>query len=211
MKVLTRFLTAAADPAQFPPAGAPEIAFVGRSNVGKSSLLNSLVGSKIARTSNTPGRTQTINFFQVRRPGKPQPDFLFADLPGYGYARIPKEVTAQWAQFINPYLKHRESLALCLALVDVTIPPQELDIQLLDWLRHVDRRFLLVATKADRISGNQLRHSVQRLSERLDVPLDQIIPFSAKTRTGYDELWRAIKVAAGVEDPGSQDIAKTGS
>ena len=97
MKVLTRFVTSAADPRQFPPAGAPEIAFVGRSNVGKSSLINSLVGSKIAKTSNTPGRTQTINFFQVRRPGKPQPDFVFADLPGYGYARVPQGISAQWA------------------------------------------------------------------------------------------------------------------
>src|SRR6202012_3211834 len=135
MKVLTRFVTSAADPKQFPPPGAPEIAFAGRSNVGKSSLINSLVGSKIAKTSNTPGRTQTINFFQIRRPGKPQPDFIFADLPGYGYARVPREITAQWAQFINPYLEMRESLVLCLVLVDVTIPPQDLDVQLLEWLR----------------------------------------------------------------------------
>ena len=157
MKVLTRFVTAATNPRQFPPAEAPEIAFLGRSNVGKSSLINSLVGSKIAKTSNTPGRTQTINFFQVRRPGKPQPDFVFADLPGYGYARVPKEMTAQWAQFINPYLEGGQSLGLCLSLVDVTIPPQQLDLQLLDWLRHADRNFLVVATKADRVSKNQLR------------------------------------------------------
>lgn len=210
MKVLTRFIASAADPKQFPPAGAPEIAFVGRSNVGKSSLINSLVGSKIAKTSNTPGRTQTINFFQVRRPGKPQPDYFFADLPGYGYARVPREVTAQWAQFINPYLEKRESLALCLVLVDVTVPPQELDLQLLDWLRHVDRNFVLVATKADRISGNQLHTSLQQLSERLGVSPEQIIPFSAKARVGHDELWKVIKTAAGVEDPGTHNIAKTG-
>jgi GTP-binding protein len=210
MKVLTRFVTSAVDPKQFPPPGAPEIAFVGRSNVGKSSLINSLVGNKIAKTSNTPGRTQTINFFQVRRPGKPQPDFVFADLPGYGYARVPREVTAQWAGFINPYLQTRETLALCLVLVDVTIPPQEIDLQLLDWLRHVDRNFLLVATKADRISGNQLRTSLQKLNEELGISPERMIPFSAKTRVGHDELWRAIKVAAGVEDPGAHDIAKTG-
>ncbi len=211
MKVLTRFITSATDPRQFPPPGAPEIAFVGRSNVGKSSLINSLVGSKVAKTSNLPGRTQSINFFQVRRPGKPHPDFVFADLPGYGYARVPKEVTDQWAQFINPYLKNRESLALCLVLVDVTIPPQELDLQLLDWLRHVQRNFRLVATKADRISGNQLRNSLQKLSARFAVSDEQIIPFSAKVRVGNDELWRAIKAAAGVEDPGSQGVAQTGS
>src|SRR5450755_2085459 len=210
MKVLTRFVTSAAAPLQFPPAGAPEIAFLGRSNVGKSSLINSLVGSKIAKTSNTPGRTQTINFFQVRRPGKPQPDFVFADLPGYGYARVPKEVTAQWAQFINPYLEKRESLALCLALVDVTIPPQELDLKLLEWLGHIGRNFLVVATKADRISGNQLRTSLQKLGDQLQVATDQIIAFSAKTRLGYEELWAAIKVAARVDDPGAHNVAQTG-
>jgi GTP-binding protein len=210
MKVLTRFVTSAAQPGQFPPAGAPEIAFLGRSNVGKSSLINSLVGSKIAKTSNTPGRTQTINFFQVRRPGKPNPDFVFADLPGYGYARVPKEITAQWATFINPYLEQRESLVLCLALVDVTIPPQDLDLQLLDWLRHIGRNFMVVATKADRISRTQLRTSLQKLGEQLHVATDRMIAFSAKTRIGNDELWAAIKVAAGVEDAGAQSVAQTG-
>jgi len=210
MKVLTRFVTSAADPRQFPPPSAPEIAFVGRSNVGKSSLINSLVGSKIAKTSNTPGRTQTINFFQVRRPGKPQPDFVFADLPGYGFARVPKEITEQWAKFINPYLETRESLAVCLVLVDVTIPPQDLDKQLIDWLHHVDRNFRVVATKADRISGNQLRASLQKLTEALGVPREQIIAYSAKARAGYDDLWKAIKTAAGVEDLGGQEVAHTG-
>lgn len=211
MKVLTRFVTSAADPQQFPPPGAPEIAFVGRSNVGKSSLINSLVGSKkIAKTSNTPGRTQTINFFQVRRPGKPNPDFVFADLPGYGFARVPKEIVAQWQGFINPYLEHRESLVLCVVLVDVNIPPQELDLQLIDWLRHMGRNFLLVATKADRVSGNQLRSSIQKLSEQLGVSPDQIVPFSAKTQIGHQDLWRCIKSAAGVEDPVSQNVEQTG-
>jgi GTP-binding protein len=211
MKVLTRLIATAVDPRQFPPAGAPEIAFLGRSNVGKSSLINALVGTKIARTSNTPGRTQSINFFQVRRPGKPQPDFIFADLPGYGYARVPKEITERWSQFINPYLENRESLTLCLSIVDVTVPPQQLDVQLLDWLRHSDRNFVVVATKADRISGNQLRTSLQKLGDQLQVSLEQIIPFSAKARLGYDELWRAIRRAAGVEDPEALDMKRTGS
>ena len=211
MKVLTRFVTAAVDPSQFPPPGAPEIAFLGRSNVGKSSLINSLVGSKIAKTSNTPGRTQTINFFQVRRPGKPHPDFIFADLPGYGYARVPREITERWTHFITPYLEKRESLALCLSIVDVTIPPQQLDLQLLDWLRHAQRNFVVVATKTDRISSNQLRPSLRKLGEQLAVPQDQIIPFSAKARVGYDELWRAIKQAAGIEEPGTPNAALTTS
>ena len=203
MKVLTRFVTSAAHPRQFPPPGAPEIAFLGRSNVGKSSLINSLVGSKIAKTSNTPGRTQTINFFEVRRHGRPKPEFVFADLPGYGYARAPKEVTAKWSEFINPYLEKRPSLALCLSLVDVTIPPQQLDMQLLEWLRHVRRPFLVVATKADRISSNQLRNSLGKLGEQLQVDFNQILPFSAKARIGQDELWRAIRAAARVEESGT--------
>jgi GTP-binding protein len=210
MKVLTRFVTSAADPRQFPPPSAPEIAFVGRSNVGKSSLINSLVGSKIAKTSNTPGRTQTINFFQVRRPGKPQPDFVFADLPGYGFARVPKEITDQWAKFINPYLETRESLAVCLVLVDVTIPPQELDKQIIDWLHHVGRNFLLVATKADRISGNQLRTSLQKLTEILGVARERVIPYSVKARSGYEELWKAIKVAAEIEEAGGHEVTQAG-
>src|SRR3974390_1859731 len=130
MKVVTRFVPSAAAPRQFPAPSAPEIAFLGRSNGGKSSLINARVGDKIAKTSNTPGRTQTINFFDLRRPGKPHPEFFFVDLPGYGYARVPKELTSQWSHFIDPYLKTRPSLVLCLSLVDVSIPPQKPDLQL---------------------------------------------------------------------------------
>src|SRR5215471_18252090 len=124
MKVFAQFITSAANPKQFPAPSAPEIAFLGRSNVGKSSLINALVGTKIAKTSNTPGRTQTINFFELRRPSKPHPEFLFVDLPGYGFARVPTQISAQWSQFINPYLESRPSLALCVSLVDASIPPQ---------------------------------------------------------------------------------------
>jgi GTP-binding protein len=198
MKVVTRFVTSAADPAQFPALGAPEIAFLGRSNVGKSSLINSLVGSKVAKTSNTPGRTQTINFFDLRRTGKPHSELFFVDLPGYGYARAPKELTAQWSRFIDPYLTSRPSLVLCLSLVDVSIPPQPSDIQLHDWLRHHDRPYLVIATKADRISNNQLQKSLASLSRELAVKTETIIPFSAKSRTGHAALWRAIQSAAGI-------------
>ncbi len=203
MKVVTRFVTSAADPKQFPASTAPEIAFLGRSNVGKSSLINALVGAKIAKTSNTPGRTQTINFFDLRRPGKPQAEFFFVDLPGYGYARAPKAVTQQWSQFIDPYLKSRESLALCLSLVDISIPPQPSDIQLHDWLRHHHRPYLVVATKADRISSNQLHKSLAGLSHELEIEAKDIIPFSAKSRAGHAPLWRAIQSAAGLSVPGS--------
>src|SRR5438309_8791301 len=119
MKVFPTFLTSSAAPSQFPPAGAPEIAFLGRSNVGKSSLLNSLVGQKIAKVSNTPGRTQTINFFGVNfREGLPEPELILADLPGYGYARVPKAIVGEWPKFIEPYLAERESLRLSVCLVD---------------------------------------------------------------------------------------------
>jgi GTP-binding protein len=196
VKVLAQFVTSAADPKQFPAPSAPEIAFLGRSNVGKSSLINSLVGDKVAKTSNTPGRTQTINFFELRRPGKPHPEFFFVDLPGYGYARVPKAITTLWSHFIDPYLAARESLVLCLSLVDISIPPQQSDIQLHEWLRHHDRPYLVVATKADRISNNQLRKAVAGLSEALGVASDAIIPFSSKSTKGHTELWRAIQAAA---------------
>ena len=201
MKVHAQFVTAAADPKHFPTPSAPEIAFLGRSNVGKSTLINALVGDRIAKTSNTPGRTQTINFFELRRPGKPHPEFFFVDLPGYGYARVPKDLSSQWSQFIDPYLKTRSSLALCLSLVDVSIPPQKLDLQLLDWLRHHDRPFLVVATKADRVSNDQLRKSVPALARELGIEPDRILPFSAKSQTGHASLWRAIQAAAGITIP----------
>jgi len=192
MKVHTRFLTSVADPARLPVPGPPEIAFLGRSNVGKSSLINSLVGSKIAKTSNTPGRTQTINFFEIRWPGRPRPDVLFADLPGYGFAKVPRALSEQWPKFIEPYLMERAPLALCLCLVDANIPPQKNDAQLIEWLRHADRDFLVVATKADRV-GSRLQASLNALKRELAV--DELIPYSAKTGQGQDALWKAIRAA----------------
>jgi GTP-binding protein len=203
MKIVAQFVTSAAAPQQFPAPSAPEIAFLGRSNVGKSSLINSLVGTKIAKTSNTPGRTQTINFFDLRRPGKPHAEMIFVDLPGYGYARVPKELSTQWSHFIDPYLKSRTSLALCLSLVDISVPPQQLDVQLLDWLRHHQRPCLVIATKADRVSTNHLRKALAVLSEALGTSPDEIIPFSAKSRIGHAPVWRAIQSAAGISAPGA--------
>src|SRR5881227_2168883 len=107
MRVLAQFVTAATDPNQFPAPSLPEVAFLGRSNVGKSSVINSLLGAKIAKTSSTPGRTRSINFFEVRWPGKPKPELIFADLPGYGYAKVSRDVSEQWPSFIEPYLKER--------------------------------------------------------------------------------------------------------
>jgi len=194
MRVHAKFMTSATDMKQFPSASTPEVAFVGRSNVGKSSVLNSLVGEKIARTSSTPGRTRTINFFEIRRPGQPRADVVFADLPGYGYAKVPRELMAEWPTFIEPYLAQREPLKLCIVLVDCNIAPQENDKQMIEWLRQSGKPFVVVATKADRVSGNQLRNNLRRLNEEHQV---EPLPYSARTGSGKAELWRAILEAAG--------------
>ena len=195
MKVLARFLRATSDAAHFPAASLPEVAFLGRSNVGKSSVINSLLGSKIAKTSATPGRTRTINFYEVRWPGKPRPAMFFADLPGYGYARLSREVTAEWASFVEPYLIRRATLGLAIVLVDSNISPQESDKQMLYWLQAQQRNFLVVATKSDRLSGNTLRQSLEALKQELGV--SRIAHFSARTGDGRDELWREIRRACG--------------
>jgi GTP-binding protein len=190
MRILSRFLTSASDAAHFPAPSLPEVAFLGRSNVGKSSVINSLVGAKLARTSNTPGRTRSINFFEIRRAGHPKPELLFTDLPGYGYAKISREISQDWARFVDPYLEQRPSLALCLALVDSNIPPQHSDRQLLEFLASTKRNYLIVATKCDRLSANELRQSLHTLGqEHTQAP---ILPFSAKTGAGKDDLWAQI-------------------
>ena len=192
MRILANFMLSASDLMHFPAPGVPEIAFLGRSNVGKSSVINALVGKKLARTSNTPGRTRSINFYEVRRAGQPKPELLFADLPGYGYAKVSREISADWARFVDPYLHQRSSLALCLALVDSNIPPQESDAQLLEFLASKGRPHAIVATKCDRLSGNQLQQSIRELGQTYGVP---IIAFSAKTGAGKEELWSQIRAS----------------
>jgi GTP-binding protein len=193
MRVLARFMTSSTKVEQFPAPNFPEIAFLGRSNVGKSSVINSLLGTKIAKTSSTPGRTQSINFFEVRWPGKPQPEMIFADLPGYGYSRVPREISQQWAGFIDPYLTERPSLALCLVLVDPNVPPQPSDRHLLEFLSKSGRPFLIVATKSDRLSSNKLRGTIEALGGELAG--SRVISYSAKSGAGRDELWRQIRAA----------------
>jgi GTP-binding protein len=193
MRVLARFMMSAMDADHFPAPVLPEVAFLGRSNVGKSSVINSLLGAKLAKTSSTPGRTRSINFFELRWAGKPRPELIFTDLPGYGYAKISREISSQWPSFIEPYLEHRRSLALCLVLVDVNVPPQENDKQLLAFLTSGRRPFLLVGTKSDRLSSNQLRNSLQILAR--EFPQARILPFSAKSAAGREELWSEIRAA----------------
>jgi GTP-binding protein len=194
MRVMARFMAAATDAAHFPAPSLPEVAFLGRSNVGKSSVINTLTGDKIARTSSTPGRTRSINFFEVRWPGKPQPEVIFADLPGYGYAKLSREISEEWPKFIEPYLNDRSTLALCVALVDVNVPPQASDRQLLDFLNASGRDFLLIATKSDRLSNNQLRNALKIFTDAY--PAAPVIPFSAKTGAGRDEVWKKIRQSA---------------
>jgi len=194
MRVIARFLAAATDPAHFPAPTLPEVAFLGRSNVGKSSVINTLVGAKLARTSSTPGRTRSINFFEVRWPGKPRPEVIFADLPGYGYAKLSRATTEEWPKFIEPYLNDRSTLSLCLALVDVNVPAQASDRQLLSFLSASGRDFLLIATKTDKLSNNQLRDALRGLTEAY--PTARVIPFSAKTGAGQNELWTKIRQSA---------------
>jgi GTP-binding protein len=189
---IAKFLTSAADPKFFPVEGPPEFAFLGRSNVGKSSLINSLLGQKLAHVSSTPGRTRTINFIGIyAKPNQPYPESILVDLPGYGYAKISKEISAEWPKFIEPYLKDRESLALSIVLIDANIPAQEPDRQLIDFLRSVERDFLVVATKADKLSGNKLKSALALLAREHEI--EALLPYSAKTGDGRAELWREIR------------------
>jgi len=197
-------MMSASDASHFPAPALPEVAFLGRSNVGKSSVINSLLGAKIAKTSSTPGRTRSINFFEIRWPGKPEAELVFTDLPGYGYAKVSREISQQWPSFIDPYLKERPCLALCVALIDVNVPPQPADRQLLDFLSGIGRPTLIVATKSDRLSGNRLRIALQTLAQ--EYPEAHILPFSARTGAGRQELWQEIRKQTADVGPGAADL-----
>ena len=193
MKPLTaKFIVSAAHPHDFPREGCPEFAFLGRSNVGKSSLINSLLGQKLAHVSSTPGRTRTINFIGIySKPGQPEPELLLVDLPGYGYAKISRSISAEWPKFIEPYLQERSTMQLAIVLVDINVPPQPPDQQLIRFLEHAGRDFLVVATKSDKLSGNKLRNALSSLAQAHEI--DSVLPYSARTGAGRSELWRAIR------------------
>ena len=160
--------------------------------MGKSSLINSLLGQKLAHVSSTPGRTRTINFIGIyAKPTQPAPELMLVDLPGYGYAKLSRSISAEWPKFIEPYLKHRETLQLAICLIDANVPPQPSDTQLMDFLRSIGRAFLVVATKADRLSPNKLRPALSSLSAAHGV--ENMLPYSAKTGAGKSELWRMIR------------------
>ncbi|MEO6828444.1 MAG: ribosome biogenesis GTP-binding protein YihA/YsxC [Acidobacteriaceae bacterium] len=187
----TRFLLSATSATQFPPTSVPEVAFLGRSNVGKSSLINALLGEPAARVSSTPGRTRAINFFALHLASRPAPELVLADLPGYGYAKISKSISAEWPSFIDPYLATRETLAACVCLVDMNVPPQPGDVMLAEYLDTIGRPRIVVGTKADKLSGNGRVVAENALRKALGVA--QILVCSAKDGRGISALWNAIQ------------------
>lgn len=189
MKITSaEFIKSAFNESHWVETGLPEIAFLGRSNVGKSSLINSLLGRKgLARTSNTPGRTQSINFFLIN--GR----FYFADLPGYGYAKVSKTMRADWGKMAEEYLLKRRELVLFIQLIDSRHKPTELDLQLYEWLKFHQKKSIIVATKADKLSNNQLNKSFREIEKAM--PEGKIIAYSAETGKGRDAVWREIENA----------------
>jgi GTP-binding protein len=190
MKITSaEFIKSAVWPPQYPPATLPEIAFVGRSNVGKSSLINTLVGRKnLAKTSNTPGRTQLINFFTINE------KVSFVDLPGFGFAKVAQSVKKDWGDMIEAYLRERLSLALVIFILDIRRDPSSDDLSLRDWLDHYRIPYVYILTKADKLSNNQAIAQKRAIEKAIGVSAgNKLILFSAKTQKGKSEIWQFIE------------------
>ncbi len=190
MKIISaEFIKSVVAPAQLPKEPIPHIAFVGRSNVGKSTLLNSLLNQRrLAFVSSTPGKTQMINFYRINN------RFYFVDLPGYGYAKSSKTLRESWQGLIEPYLQDTPGLVLVVMLIDVRHPLSALDEQLLEWLQERPLNYLVVATKADKLSRSELQKSLASLASHSPA-LQSVVAFSAKTGVGKEELWRLLQRA----------------
>ena len=190
------FIISAVGPKQYPKDQLPEIAFAGRSNVGKSSLINKFLNRKnLARTSSKPGKTQTMNYYRVNGD-----QFYFVDLPGYGFAKVSQSVKEKWGKFIDEYLTKRETLCGVIQLVDLRHPPTKDDIAMYDWLMHMHHDVLVVATKCDKISKGQWLKHVKQMREGLKADSSQkILVFSSETGQGLEELHQWVE--AHVSDP----------
>jgi GTP-binding protein len=189
MKILSaEFLTGAVSCKQYPDSVCPELAFVGRSNVGKSSLINSLLNrKKLVKTSQTPGKTQEINFFKINS------NFIFADLPGYGFAKVPKVVQKRWKKMIEDYLLKRGTLSAVIFIIDMRRNPSPLDLDLKTWLETHGIEYLLVATKADKLSQSEATKQVNKLNVAyFNEGEDKLLAYSSKSGRGRKELWQKI-------------------
>jgi len=184
----SEFITSAVKPAQYPIADLPEIAFAGRSNVGKSSLINGLINRKrLVKTSSTPGRTQLVNFFMINSA------FIFVDLPGYGYAKVPISVRKTWGPMIETYLSTRETLKGVVLIMDLRRIPGLEELNFIDWLHQYNIPTILVLTKADKLSKTKQIKQIIAISKTLSIDKDALILFSAKTRLGKEKVWDKIK------------------
>ena len=181
------FVISAVRPQQYPAEELPEFAFAGRSNVGKSSLINTLVSRrKLVQTSSTPGKTRLINFFRVNDA------LMFVDLPGYGYARVSEEERRKWRPMIEQYLSRRENLKAVVLILDIRRTPNEEDAQLLNWLARREIAAVLVVTKADKLSKTSQLKQLKIIAGALETDPDELVLFSAKSRQGRDMLWRTL-------------------
>lgn len=188
------FVTTAVEPKGYPTDHTAEVAFVGRSNVGKSSMINALTGrKKLVRVSNTPGRTRTLNFFDVElERGGIRHQLRLADLPGYGFAKASKADKAQWEKMITTYLEKRHRLEAVVSIVDVEVGPTPDDLATLDYLQAHKRRVLVVATKVDRLPKAKRKPRLLEISKLMDLPLEVILPFSSTEKLGVEEVWGAL-------------------
>lgn len=186
---ITEFMKSATAPAHYPVSDLPEVAFAGRSNVGKSSLINTLVNRKnLVRTSRTPGRTQLINFFSVNG------QFVLADLPGYGFASVPLAVKRDWGPMIETYLERRENLRCVVLILDVRRIPSREDLLMFHWLRTYSIPTVPVINKCDKVSRNERARQAAVISRTLDVPADEFVLFSALSREGKENLWDRLEL-----------------